>query len=115
MAKIKKDQSKVKGLMRILQVVSYKDGNILIRQFPKDMYVWDVFYKGNFYSSYVIVKPVKGKKKLEQSSLEELIKILYAGAAATIDFQRGDKVSKTEKELVKTFEKARKAYSQGTA
>jgi len=35
--------------------------------------------------------------------------MLYAGAASTIDFQRGDRLSKKDKDMVKMFEKARKS------
>ena len=104
MAKIKS-----KGLMAILQIVDYKEGSILIRKFPDNMYVWDVFFKGQFYSSYVVITPVKGKKKLTDKELAEVVKICYAGAAATIDYQLGEKISKTDQEMFKTFEAGRKS------
>ncbi len=62
-----KKNKKTSGLMQVLQVVSYKDGNILIRKFPKDMYVWDIFYKGQFYSSYIVVTPLKGEKDISEA------------------------------------------------
>ena len=104
------DIKKIKSeeFMRLLQIVDYKDGSILIRKFPKHMYVWDVFYNKKFYSSYIIIKPVKGKKELDPKELAEVVKMCYAGAAATIDLQRGDKMPKTDKAMIKTFEKGRK-------
>lgn len=105
---------KTSGMMEVLQIVSYKDGDILIRKFPKDMYVWDVFFRGQFYSSYIVIKPVKGQKKLNEAEVAEVIKMLYAGAATTIDTLRGDKLSKKDKEMVKTFERARK-QAEGVA
>lgn len=105
---IDKKAKKELGLMEVLQIISYKDGDILIRKFPKDMYVWDVFYRGRFYSSYIVIKPVKGQKKLNEVEIAEVVKMLYAGAATTIDTLRGDKLSKKDKELVKMFEKGRK-------
>lgn len=99
---------KTSGMMEVLQIISYKDGDILIRKFPKDMYVWDVFYNGQFYSSYIVIKPIKGEKKLNEAEIAEVIKMLYAGAAATIDILRGDKLSDKDKEIVKMFEKGRR-------
>jgi hypothetical protein len=104
-----KKSKKTSGMIEVLQIISYKDGDILIRKFPKDMYVWDVFFRGRFYSSYVVIKPVKGEKELNEAEVAEVIKILYAGAAATIDYQRGDKVSEKDEEMVKMFEKGRRS------
>lgn len=100
---------KEKGLITVLQIVNYKDGNILIRKLPKDIYEWIVMYKGSFYSSYIIITPVKDQKELTSEELSEVVKLLYAGAASTIDFQRGDKLSKKDKDMFKMFEKARKS------
>lgn len=108
MPKKVKDESEIKGLMTVLQVIDYKDGSILIRKFPEDMYVWDVYFKGRFYSSYIVMKPIEGKDKLSDEELKELIKMLYAGAAATIDYQLGIKLDKSQSEMVKIFEGARK-------
>lgn len=104
-----KKSKKTSGMMEVLQIISYKDGDILIRKFPKDMYVWDVFFRGQFYSSFIVIKPVKGEKKLNETEVAEVIKMLYAGAATTIDTLRGDKLSKKDKDMVKVFEKGRRS------
>ena len=105
----KKKNNQQKGLIRVLQIVDYKDGSILIRQLPKNIFEWIVVYKGKFYSSYIIIDPVKGQKELNEAEISEVTKMLYAGAASTIDFQRGDRLSKKDKDMVKMFEKARKS------
>lgn len=111
MPKKVKDDSAVKGLMTVLQLVEYKGGSILIRKFPQDMYVWDVFFNGKFYSSYIIMKPVDSKTELNDEELKEVVKMLYAGAAATIDYQLGTKLDKSQSEMVKIFEGARKTVT----
>jgi len=107
MAKKKENQSN--GLMRVLQIVQYKDGHILIRKIGKEMFVWDVFFREKFYSSYIVMKPVKGQKELNEEEIAEVVKMCYAGAASTIDYQRGDKISKKEEDIVKQFEAGRKS------
>ncbi len=99
---------KAKGLITVLQIVDYKEGKILIRKLPKNIYEWIVFYKNKFYSSYLIIKPIKGQKDLNEQEISEVVKMLYAGGASTIDYQRGDKLSKKDEEIFKMFESARK-------
>lgn len=107
MAKKKNHQSK--GLIRVLQLVDYKGGSILIRKLPNNIYEWIVFFKGKFYSSYIIIDPVKGQTDLNEEEISEVTKMLYAGAATTIDYQLGEKLSKKTKEMVKIFESGRKS------
>lgn len=105
----KKKDNKIKGLIRVLQIVDYKEGNILIRKLPNNIYEWIVSFRGQFFSSYIIIEPVKGQTDLNEAEISEVTKMLYAGAASTIDFQRGDKLSKKDKDMVKMFERARKS------
>jgi hypothetical protein len=106
MAKKKNDQAK--GLIRVLQIVNYKEGNILIRKLPSNIYEWIVSFKGQFYSSYIIIDPVKGQTDLNEAEISEITKMLYAGAATTIDYQLGEKLSKKDEDMVKIFESGRK-------
>lgn len=106
---------KAKGLITVLQIVDYKEGKILIRKLPKNIYEWIVFYKNKFYSSYLIIKPIKGQKELSEAEIDEVVKMCYAGAASTIDYQRGEKLSKKDEEMVKMFEDGRKSTEVGIA
>ncbi len=99
---------KTKGLMKVLMVVGYKKGKIYIRQMGDDVFLWDAVFKGELYSSYLVITPDKKKKKLTKRGLEEVVKMCYAGAAATIDYQLGIKLSKSEKQAVAMFERATK-------
>lgn len=106
MAKKKNDQSK--GLIRVLQIVEYKGSNILIRKLPSNIYEWIVSFKGQFFSSYIIIDPVEGQTDLNEEEIAEVTKMLYAGAATTIDYQLGEKLSKKDADMVKIFESGRK-------
>ena len=107
--KIKKD--KLEERMTVLMVTSYGGGKIYVRRVGKWVFMWDAVYKNELYSSHVVVKPRKGKKVLSKAEIEEITKILFAGGASTIDYQKGIKLSKTEKETVEMFEKARSTVS----
>lgn len=109
----KKKIGKNVELIKLLQIVGYKEGSILIRQFPQDIYIWDVFFKGKFYSGYIVMKPAEGKTELDDEQLKELIKMLYAGAATTIDYQLGIKLNRTQTQMVEMFENGRSAVTGG--
>lgn len=110
MSKTKKDN----GLMRVLMVMSYKDIPIYVRMIGKDVFIWDVIHNNQLFSSYVVIGPRKGEKKLANSDIDEIVKICYAGAAATIDNILGIPITEDEEVILKQFEAGKKAI-QGTA
>lgn len=95
------------AVFTVLQIISYDDVNIMIRRFPMNMFVWDFVLDGKWYSNYVVLNPSKGKKDLTSNEVKEVIKIAYAGAAASIDQLKGKEMSDTDKHIIEQFEKGR--------
>jgi hypothetical protein len=95
------------AVMHVLMQMTYKGYPITVRKIYNDMYLWDTWCDGH-YSSYIIMKPAKGKRKLTDLERDEVIKMCYAGAAATIDTKLGIELSETDQAVVNLFESARK-------
>jgi len=98
--------TEVTGLMKILTAVGYKDGMVYARHIPgdeKDMFLWDAVWKGQLYSSYIVVTHEKGVE-VSQDVIDNSRDICYAGACATIDYQRGDGLTDEEKKAVEMLE-----------
>ena len=96
------------GRMKILMAMEYKDGMIYIRQIDEELFIWDAVYKNKLYSSYLVIKLSKNKKKLPSDVVDEVRDMCYAGAASTIDMQMGVKISDKTMQMVKDFENTRK-------
>lgn len=104
------------GKMEVLQLIYYKDFPIYIRKFGDIYFLWDVIIENKLFSSYIVVTfKNKGKgKSLNKSGVNEVIKMCYAGACATIDNHLGIELTDDEKERLKIFEDAIvKIESQG--
>lgn len=84
-----------KGIVSIVRVTSYRGVNVYIRKVGEDYLEWLIPFKGQMYSSYIIVEPEKGKK-LKKIDIERSAEILYAGAGATIDELMGKELLKTK-------------------
>jgi len=85
---------KTKGRVKILKVHLYNSHMIYIRMFGKDYFEYLVEYNGEIYSSYIIITPREGKKKLSKKEIDQCVALINAGAEATID-------TLLEQELVK--------------
>jgi hypothetical protein len=105
--KLEKLHTKTKGLMKVLMAMTYKSYPIYIRMMGRDVFIWDVIFNNQLYSSYIVIRPEKGKVKLNQEEISEITKMCYAGAAATVDNLLGIKLSDDEEEIIKRFESAR--------
>jgi len=99
---------KVKGRMKVLKVYPYRDHLIYIRMIGKDYFEYLLFHDGQLYSSYIIILPEEGKKKLTKAQINGCIEIVSAGAEATINALMGVELSDEDKEKVALFEKHRK-------
>lgn len=95
------------AVFTVLQIISYDEVNIMIRRFPLNMFVWDFTLDGKWYSNYMVFNPSKGKKNLTDNEIKEVLKMAYAGAAASIDQLKGRKLSESEEEVYKQFEAGR--------
>lgn len=92
--------------MKVLKVIPYMGHMVYIRQIGKDYFEYLLEYCGEIYSSYIIILPEEGKKKLTKSQVNGCVEMVYAGAEATINALIGIDVSEEEKEKVEMFEKA---------
>jgi hypothetical protein len=92
--------------MKLLTAVGYKDGMIYVRQVDRDLFIWDAVWQNQLYSSFIVITP-EDDKELPPSVIDHARDMCYAGAASTIDFQRGEGVSDQEKEQIEVFEQNR--------
>jgi hypothetical protein len=111
MQKIK--HKKVKGRMKVLKATLYKGHMIYIRQIGKDYFEYLTEYNGEIYSSYIIITPREGKKRLSKTDINGCIEIVHSGAEATIDALLGAKVAEEDKKKVELFEETRKVMEDG--
>jgi len=77
---------KVKGRITVLQALPYKKIMVYLRKIGGDIFEYIIPYKGEIYSSYLIIKPRKGKKKLSKDEVNQSAALIYASAVTTIDF-----------------------------
>lgn len=106
--KLKDLYKKHKGRVKLLYALPYEKNMVYVRMIGEDLFMWDVVYGGEIYSSYIIITPEKGKKKLEKKHIAAALQMCYAGATATIDMKMGKKLDKKMQENVKIFEESRK-------
>jgi len=100
----------VKGRIKVLKALPYKGSMVYLRMVDDDIFMYDLVFKGEIYSSYLIMKPKKGFKKLNQDEINQSAALIFAGATATIDTLSGDKINKETKGIVKTFEDHREQF-----
>jgi len=96
----------VRGRIRVLRAIGYRGSMIYIRQIDGDIFMYDVVFKEQIYSSHIEILPKEGASKLTKREISEATGIILAGATTTIDVLLGDKVDKKTKETVEAFEKA---------
>ena len=75
----------VKGYMKVLLVLPYRGIPVYIRQIGLSYFEYAFWYKEQMYSSYIIMYPEKGKKKLTRKQLNAVMQITLAGAHTTIE------------------------------
>jgi len=86
---------KVTGRIEILKAMPYKGVMVYIRRIDKDIFEYIITYKGQVYSSYLIMKPKKGKAKLTKVEVNKSAAVIFAGAVSTIDtFVSGESAKK---------------------
>ncbi len=95
---------KVKGRIRVLKAIPYRDCPVYIRQVDNEIFMYDLIFKNQIYSSYLIIKPEKGKTKLTETQIGQAGALIMTGAMTTIDTMLGDKMDTQTKEVVNTFE-----------
>lgn len=99
---------KVKGRIKVLKAILYKKSMVYIRQIDEEIFEYLVVFKNQIYSSYLIIKPKKGMKKLTKNEVNQSAALIFTGAIATIDTLLGKKLDKNVEKNVKLFESGRK-------
>jgi len=102
---VKLKPKKVKGRITILKATLYKSHMIYIRMINGEIFEFIVEFGGQVYSSYLIITPTKGKKKLTEDEINQSAALIFAGAVATLDMLLGEEVTKEQKAMVEEFEK----------
>ncbi len=93
---------KVKGRITTLKVMPYKKVMVYIRMIDGEIFEYIIPFKGEIYSSYLIIKPSKGKKKLTKDEVAQSAALIFAGAVTTVDYllKRTKKLSKVKNRVV---------------
>jgi effector-binding domain-containing protein len=103
---------KVKGRVRVLKAMPYRDCPVYIRQIDTELFMYDLIYNNQIYSSYLIIKPKKGTLKLTESEIGQAGALIMTGAMATIDTLLGTKLDKKTEDIVKTVEANRSKFDK---
>ena len=97
----------VKGRVKVLRALLYKGHKVIIRMIGDDYFEYITECNGEIYSSYIIITPAQGKKKLTKKQIAECADLILSGAEATLDILTGSELSEDAKKIVETFESAR--------
>lgn len=103
-----KKAKKSKGRIKTLRALPYRGHMVYLQVIDGQIFQWMLVYKSEIYSGYNIITPEKGKKKLNETQINQAAALTLQGALATLDMKLGIKPTKKEKEMVKQFEKSRK-------
>jgi len=79
------ETKEVKGRIEVLKAMPYKGVMVYIRRVDGDIFEYIIPYKGEVYSSYLVMKPGKGKSGLSKDEVNKSASVIFAGATATID------------------------------
>jgi len=96
----------VKGRVTVLRSIPYKDHTIIIRRIDRDMFEY-VVSKSPIYSSWIQIKPRKGKTHLSKSEVLASMNLILAGGMATVDMLYGDTLEEDKQKIVDVFEKSK--------
>ena len=88
---------KIKARIKVMRVLQHQGSPIYIRMIDGEIFTYDLIFQNELYSSYLVIKPAKGQKKLKPEEVEKAIALIYSGAVATIRTLLGDQVKGEEK------------------
>jgi hypothetical protein len=103
---------KVKGRVRVLKVIPYRNCPVYIRQIDTELFMYDLIHNNQIYSSYLIIRPKKGATKLSETEIGQAGALIMTGAMTTIDTMLGTKLDKKTAEVVKTVEANREKFDR---
>lgn len=93
----------VKGRIKILKVMGYKGSRVYVRQIDEEIFLYDLIFHNEIYSSYIVIKPKKGSKKLTKKEVNAALHIIWAGAESTIDHLLGVKLNRKTRRRVEAL------------
>ena len=89
------------GRVEVLRAGLYHSHQIIVRRIGKEYFEYLLEYNGQIYSSYIIITPQKGKRKLTEDQVNQCRDLIWAGAEATLDELLGiDTVDEKTREYV---------------
>ena len=99
---------KIKARIVLLKALPYKEVMVYLRKIDEDIFEYLVPFKGEVWTSYLIITPKKGCKTLTKGETNNAAALVFAGATATIDMLLGEtKLDKKTEKIVDVFEGAR--------
>ena len=102
----------VVGRIKVLKAIPYKDCMVYIRQIDGDLFMYDLVFNKQIYSSYLVMKPKRGEKKLNDNQVSQSAAVIMSGAIATIDTLMGNKLDPKDAGIVKIFKEAKRVMSK---
>ena len=87
----------------MLKAMLYKGCMVYLRLIDNEIFEWMLVFNNQIYSSYMIMKPAKGKDKLSKTEIDVSAGIVWMGATATIDTLKGEGLDQLEKNANKEF------------
>ena len=93
----------VKARVKLLKAIPYKGCMVYIRMIDTQIFMYDLVYKNEIYSSNIIFTPRKGQAKLSNSEIAKAASIIWSGAITTIETLLGNSISGEKKKVAETF------------
>ena len=94
----------IKPVIKLMKAMRYRGQMVYIRQIGLTIFEYLLVFKKEVYSSYMVITPKKGKKKLTKDEEAQSGALLFVGATSTIDTLLGDELSDEAKARVGVFE-----------
>jgi len=88
-------------MIKVLKVMEYHKIPVCLRMIGGEVFMYDFMHKNQFFSSYLVIRPAKGKEKLSDTEIVSSMHLIDAGAKATIDMLLGVQLSKEDTKKAK--------------
>ena len=89
--------------MKVLKVMRHEGCRVYLRMIDKDIFMYDLIYNDEIYSSYMIFTPRNGTKSLSVAEIESATALIWSGAVATINSLLGIKLKDDVVNKAETF------------
>lgn len=99
---VKLKPKKIKGRIATLKAMPYEGHMVYVRLIGTDIVEWMLVFNGEIYSNYMVFTLPPGRKELTKIQVDAAVKMLWAGAEATIDMLMGKTLDKEAETIAKT-------------